>query len=169
MSISSESSEGRTITQNQMNYSKRNLWSGLFFGIGVMAFVDEVIFHMLLQWHHFYDLSTTAVGIFSDGLLMSFAWFAAIGSLFMFADLRRRNALWMKKWIGAVFLGAGIFQLFDGIVNHKLLRVHQIRYDVESILPYDIVWNVSGALLLAVGIILLLKTKKSSVSQKEGD
>lgn len=169
MSYYREKPKGSVITQNQKNYSQRNLWSGIFFGIGVMAFVDEIIFHMLLQWHHFYDLSTTAAGIFSDGLLMSFAWFAAIGSLFMFADLRRKNALWMKKWIGAVFLGAGIFQLYDGIVNHKLLRVHQIRYDVKSILPYDMVWNITGVLLLGFGIILLLKAKKSLNSLKEED
>ncbi|UTR12151.1 DUF2243 domain-containing protein [Evansella sp. LMS18] len=152
----------------KLAYSKRNLWSGLLFGIGTMAFVDEVIFHFLLQWHHFYDLSTTAVGIFSDGLLMSFAWFAAIGSLFMFADLRRRNALWVKKWVGAVFLGAGIFQLFDGIVNHKILRVHQIRYNVDNILIYDIAWNASAIVLLIIGFVLLKQTRKASSKMKEG-
>lgn len=75
---------------------KRNLWSGLLFGIGLMAFVEEVIFHQLLQWHHFYDLATPKIGIFADGLLNSFAWFAAIGGLFMFADLRRRQAVRLR-------------------------------------------------------------------------
>ncbi|MFC4712159.1 DUF2243 domain-containing protein [Planococcus dechangensis] len=141
-----------------MKLEKRNMWSGLLFGIGVIAFVDEVIFHQLLQWHHFYDLSTPQVGIFADGLLNSFAWFAAIGGLFLFADLRRRNALWTQRWIAAIFMGAGGFQLFDGIIDHKVLRTHQIRYNVD-LLPYDVAWNVFGALLLILGLVLFRKSR----------
>lgn len=142
----------------QVLFSRRNLWAGILFGIGVMAFIDEVIFHQLLQWHHFYDLSTTRIGIFSDGLLNSFAWFAAIFSLFLVADLRRRNAFWPKRWIGAAFLGAGTFQLFDGLINHKVLNIHQIRYDV-NLLPYDLAWNISAVMLILIGLILLSKTR----------
>ncbi|MFK8793269.1 DUF2243 domain-containing protein [Planococcus plakortidis] len=132
---------------------KRNLWSGLLFGIGLMAFVDEVIFHQLLQWHHFYDLATPKIGIFADGLLNSFAWFAAIGGLFMFADLRRRQAVRMRYWIASVFIGAGAFQLFDGIIDHKVLRIHQVRYNVDLWI-YDLSWNLFGAALLIAGLIL---------------
>lgn len=121
-----------------------------------MAFVDEVIFHQFLQWHHFYDLSTPQIGIFADGLLNSFAWFAAIAGLFLFADLRRRDALWMKRWVASIFIGAGVFQLFDGIIDHKVLRTHQIRYNVE-LLPYDLAWNAFGVILLIIGLLLFTK------------
>lgn len=159
MNKNPSSTATHTEPHNKAAYASRNFWAGFFFGVGLMAFVDEVIFHQLLQWHHFYDLSTLQVGIFTDGLLNSFAWFVAIGSLFMFADLRRRRAIWLKKWIGAVFLGMGVFQLFDGIVNHKVFRVHQVRYQVESILPYDVAWNTAGLLFLLVGLVLLWKTR----------
>jgi uncharacterized membrane protein len=33
-----------------------------------VAFIDETVFHQLLHWHHFYDKSTLAVGLVSDGL-----------------------------------------------------------------------------------------------------
>lgn len=46
-----------------------------------------------------------------------------------------------------------MFQLWDGLANHKILRLHQVRYDVE-LLPYDIAWNVAGGVLLAVGTVL---------------
>lgn len=166
MGTNTENLQAYANVRNRAVYHARNFWAGTFFGIGVMAFIDEVIFHQLLQWHHFYDLSTTQIGIFADGLLNAFAWFVAIGSLFLFANLRRRNALWPKRWAGAVLLGAGGFQLFDGIVNHKLLRVHQVRYDVD-ILPYDLAWNLSGALLLLIGLIILLQTRKSRRKAKE--
>jgi len=149
---------GILAAKDHMKHEKRNMWSGLLFGIGMMAFVDEVIFHQLLQWHHFYDLSTPQVGIFADGLLNSFAWFAAIGGLFLFADLRRRNAVLMQRWMAAIFIGAGGFQLFDGIIDHKLLRTHQIRYNVD-LLPYDVAWNLFGAILLITGFVLMRKNR----------
>lgn len=51
-------------------YFTRNLWSGILFGLGLAAFIDETIFHQLLHWHHFYDKSTTEIGLISDGLFM---------------------------------------------------------------------------------------------------
>nr|WP_033543657.1 DUF2243 domain-containing protein [Planococcus sp. CAU13] len=155
-------------TGNRKLYGSRNFWSGLFFGIGLIAFMDEVVFHQLLQWHHFYDLATTRIGIVSDGLLNSFAWFSGIFSFFMVADLRRKNAFWPKKWIGAVILGAGSFQLFDGLINHKVLNLHQIRYDV-NILPYDLVWNILAVVLILIGVFLLSQTRSSQKKKKAGN
>lgn len=142
----------------------KNIWSGILFGIGLMALIDEIIFHQLLQWHHFYDRSTTFIGILSDGLLNAFALFALVIGLFMFADLQRKHVLQKRKWTGGIFAGLGGFQLFDGIINHKLLRIHQVRYDV-NILPYDLAWNISGAVLLIIGLVLLLKSGR----EKAGD
>jgi len=154
-----EKAEQSSTEEISSKLDKRNFWAGLLFGIGVMAFVDEVIFHQLLQWHHFYDLATPQVGIFADGLLNSFAWFAAIGGLFMFADLRRRQVLRMRYWIGSILIGAGAFQLFDGIIDHKVFRIHQVRYQVE-LWPYDLSWNLFGAALLIAGIILAKSAKE---------
>lgn len=146
-------------------YSLRNQWSGILFGIGLAAFFDETIFHQLLHWHHFYDKSTTDIGLISDGLLHSFSWFTTVGGLFIFADLRRRKALWLICWWGGVLLGAGGFQLYDGIIQHKLMRVHQIRY-VENVLIYDLVWNIIAVLLIIAGITLI--ARKSS-GKKQGE
>ncbi|UJF26502.1 DUF2243 domain-containing protein [Planococcus sp. 107-1] len=152
--------------KNRVVFKARNFWSGLLFGVGLAAFIDEVGFHLLLQWHHFYDQSTLAVGLLSDGLFHAFGWFATISSLFLFADLRRRNAFWGKRWIGAMLFGLAAFQLYDGLVQHKLLRLHQIRYNVD-IFPYDLVWNIAGASVLGIGAFLLLQTRKAVKKPKE--
>jgi uncharacterized membrane protein len=52
-----------------------------------------------------------------------------------------------------VLFGLVFFQLFDGIVDHKILRLHQIRY-VDNILFYDIIWNGFGLLLLLTGFLI---------------
>nr|WP_263323475.1 DUF2243 domain-containing protein [Neobacillus sp. Marseille-Q6967] len=140
-------------------YSGRNLVSGCLFGIGLVAFVDEAIFHQLLHWHHFYDKSTTDIGLVSDGLFHALSWFSTIASLFLLADLRRRDAFWLKRWVGAVLLGGGGFQLYDGIIQHKMMGLHQIRYNVD-VLPYDLTWNILAALMVILGFFLVRRTQK---------
>ena len=146
------------ITNYTKTFSTRNLWSGILFGMGIVAFIDETVFHQLLHWHHFYDKSTTTIGLVSDGFFHAFSWFATIGGLFMFADLRRKKGLWIKRWWGGILLGAGGFQLYDGTVQHKLMGLHQIRY-VENLLMYDIVWNASAVAMILAGVVLVVKTK----------
>lgn len=143
---------------NRSIYSKRNLWSGFLFGVGMIAFIDEMVFHQLLRWHHFYDKSTTDIGLISDGLFHAFSWFATVAGLFLFADLRRRQALWLSRWWGGVILGVGIFQLYDGIVQHKMMRIHQIRY-VENVIMYDIVWNAAAVILVIIGAVIIYRTR----------
>ena len=142
-------------------YLTRNLWSGVLFGLGLVAFIDETIFHQLLHWHHFYDKSTTDIGLVSDGLFHAFSWFASISSLFMVADLRRRNAFWLKRWWGGIMLGGGGFQLYDGTIQHKLMRIHQIRY-IENVFIYDLIWNIVAAVMVLIGILIVSRTRKEA-------
>ena len=134
--------------------SRRNLLSGALLGVGIAAFVDEAVFHQLLHWHHFYDRSTTAAGLVSDGLFHAFSWFAAIAALFLLADLRRWRAWNRRRWTAAVLLATGGFQLYDGLAQHKLMRLHQIRYHFD-LTPYDLAWNGTGVVLLVAGALML--------------
>lgn len=146
-------------TKKEFSYSNRNKLSGILFGIGFAAFIDEMIFHQLLRWHHFYDRSTTEIGLISDGLFHAFSWFATIGGLFLFADLRRRNALIPKVWWGSILLGAGAFQLYDGTIQHKWMRIHQIRY-VDNVYIYDLVWNITAIIMIIAGIAFIVFSKR---------
>ncbi|CAL9675397.1 hypothetical protein SUDANB15_07721 (plasmid) [Streptomyces sp. enrichment culture] len=128
-------------------------------GAAVMAAVDEIVFHQVLGWHHFYDRSTTRVGLLSDGLLHTAELLALVTGFFLFADLRRRRALAPAHARAGFFLGLGAFQLFDGIVDHKLLRLHQIRYGVD-VTPYDWAWNLGGLVLLLTGAGLAVRAAR---------
>jgi uncharacterized membrane protein len=130
-------------------------------GVGVMAAIDEIVFHQLLAWHHFYDRGTGAMALFSDGLLHAAELVAIVGGLFWFADLRARRALVPQAAWGGLLLGAGGFQLFDGLVDHKVLRLHQVRYGVD-LLPYDLAWNLAGGVLLLLGALLTVRARSSA-------
>jgi uncharacterized membrane protein len=131
----------------------RSILVAVGLGIGLMAAVDEIVFHQLLAWHHFYDGASSQIGLLSDGLLHTAEIVVLVASFFGLADLRRRGALAPTSAWGGFFLGAGGFQVFDGLVDHKVLGVHQVRYGVD-LLPYDLAWNGAGLVLLVIGAAL---------------
>jgi uncharacterized membrane protein len=145
----------------RLNFLGQNVLSGCLLGLGFVAFIDEAVFHQILHWHHFYDKSTPDIGLVSDGLFHALSWFSTIAGAFLVSDLRRRDAWWPKRWFGGFLFGGGLFQLYDGTIQHKLMRIHQIRYNVE-IAPYDWVWNIIAALMLIAGLLLIYRTGQQS-------
>ena len=143
----------------------RSIWAGVLIGIGIAAFIDETVFHQLLHWHHFYDKSTPAVGLVSDGLFHAFGWFAVVIGLVMVIDLVRRTALSTRALTGGILLGAGGFQLYDGTIQHKILGLHQIRYNVD-IAPYDWTWNIIAVILLLIGAVLLKRILRGRTGRR---
>jgi uncharacterized membrane protein len=137
----------------------RSLATGVLIGVGLMAAIDEIVFHQILAWHHLYNHPSPAVARFFDGLLHTAELIALLIGFVALWRLRGRAALApVSAWAG-LFLGAGGFQVFDGVVVHKVLRLHQIRYGVE-LLPYDIAWNAAGLALIAIGALLARRRER---------
>lgn len=147
--------------------ARGSMTATVFLGIGLMAAVDEIVFHQILAWHHFFDRSTPAIGLLSDGFLHAAELLMLAAGFYLFMQLNGRGAVSrLHAWAG-LFLGTGGFQLFDGIVDHKILRLHQVRY-VDNLLLYDLAWNAFGALLLVIGFALWKRAKlRESMAQKE--
>ena len=45
-------------------------------------------------------------------------------------------------------------QLYDGIVQHKILKLHQIRYHV-TLWPYDVTWSGIAVIMIIAGVVLM--------------
>ncbi|WP_329792031.1 DUF2243 domain-containing protein [Lentzea sp. DG1S-22] len=159
-------SEGRALPPSAPKpvlLPRRSLAVCALIGAALMAAVDEIVFHQILAWHHFFDRSTPAVGLVSDGLLHTAELLGLVAGFVLYADLRRRRALAPAHAVAGLFLGLGGFQLFDGIVDHKVLRLHQVRYGVD-LLVYDLVWNGAALALLAVGAVLAVRARRQAGS-----
>ncbi|MGV9253483.1 DUF2243 domain-containing protein [Streptomyces sp. NPDC003697] len=75
------------------------------------------------------------------------------------SGLRRRRApAPAHAWAG-FFPGLGIFPLLDGIVDHKLLRLHQVPYGVD-VTPYDGMRNLGGLVLLLIGAVPAVRASR---------
>ncbi|WP_106476691.1 DUF2243 domain-containing protein [Phytohalomonas tamaricis] len=137
---------------------RRSLIAAVLIGVGFMAALDEIIFHQLLAWHHFVEWGTPAFALFSDGLLHSAELILLVFGFFMLADLRACKLFSCAYGWAGLLLGMGGFQLFDGIVDHKILRLHQVRY-VDDLWRYDLGWNAAGLFMLGIGVWLLRRAR----------
>lgn len=157
--------DGGRILIAHHNMSK-SMTATVLIGIGLMAAVDEIVFHQILSWHHFYDRTTPAVALLSDGLLHSAELILLVAGFFMLSNLRSERLFSAKAGLAGLFMGLGGFQLFDGLIDHKVLRLHQIRYGVDNLWMYDIIWNAAGAILLLAGLLMAKRARSTSPAKR---
>jgi uncharacterized membrane protein len=140
----------------------------LLLGLGLGGFVDGIVMHQILQWHHMVSHveqypPTTLAGLeantLADGVFHVGAWVLVLaGTLGMVAAWRAgRLAPSWSFHIGLLLVGWGVFNLVEGIVNHHVLGIHHVRDDLGAPLSWDIGFLVAGALLVASGTVLHLR------------
>ena len=131
-------------------------------GFGLGAFLDGIVLHQVLQWHHLVsdlrdadDLAGLERNTFWDGLFHLGSWLVVLaGLLWLF---RRRQALphlGLRAFLGCLLIGWGTFNLVDQVVFHLLLEAHHIRM-VEEYQLYDWGYTALGGLLIALGTALV--------------
>jgi uncharacterized membrane protein len=135
---------------------------GMLLGIGLGGFVDGIVLHQILQWHHMLTAQgsyppTTVAGLemntLWDGFFHVSTWVAvALGLFFLWKAGRRGDVPWSgRALLGLLLAGWGIFNLVEGLIDHHILTIHHVRDDVSSKLPWDLGFLAFGALLVALG------------------
>jgi uncharacterized membrane protein len=143
--------------------------TGVLVGVGIAGFIDESIFHQLLQWHNFYWATDERGRILSDGLFHIGSTLVLLwGAWRLWRDRASGTPLHARAIVGGILLGAGGFNAYDGIVQHVILHLHLVNEHVcaspmdphNSILscradiPFEVVWIGVGVLVLVTGIVL---------------
>ncbi|HYO38441.1 MAG TPA: DUF2243 domain-containing protein [Nocardioidaceae bacterium] len=142
---------------------------GVLLGVGLGGFVDGIVLHQMLQWHHllsgtdhdrvgipFYPVDTVAgleMNTLWDGVFHAVAWMSVLAGLVVLASRTRRAAPWSwtsRALWGAVLVGWGLFNLVEGIVDHHLLGIHHVRSGPHETW-YDLGFLALGALLVLAG------------------
>jgi uncharacterized membrane protein len=135
---------------------------GLLYGLGFGGFVDGIVLHQILQWHHMVsdvaDYPTTTVAgleanTLADGFFHVATWVCLLAASLLAVRTWQEGRL-APTWrfhLGLVIAGWGVFNLVEGLVDHQLLGVHHLRDDLGAPLSWDLGFLAFGALLVVVG------------------
>jgi len=150
-------------------------WPLVLTGFGLGAFLDGIVLHQVLQWHHLVseldppdDLAGLEANTFWDGLFHLGAWLVVVVGLVW--TVRSRPVLRpvpARRLLGALLVGWGAFNITDQVVFHLLLEAHHIRM-VEDYQLYDWGYTALGAALIAVGARLARHENVSQSTSRSG-
>ena len=147
---------------------------GILLGIGLGGFVDGILLHQILQWHHMLTSEgsypdTTVAGLETntlwDGLFHAATWVAVAVGLY---TLWRRTTDWRwaisgRAFLGWMLVGWGLFNLVEGIVDHHVLTIHHVR-EGSNQTAWDLAFLAFGGLLVIGGWALTRSQKGGSAS-----
>jgi len=150
---------------------KRGLGSavltGVLLGIGIVGFIDETVFHQLLQWHSFYWATDAHGRILSDGLFHAVSTLILLwGAFRLWQDRASSTPGRSSGTMAGILIGGGGFNTYDGAIQHVILHLHLVNEHVcpklninnsvatcTNDIPLEIVWIAVGSALLAAGIL----------------
>jgi uncharacterized membrane protein len=144
---------------------------GLLLGVGLGGFVDGIVLHQILQWHHLLTSegshpATTVPGLeantLADGLFHALAWVATVGGLFLLWRSMRTGAVPTGGLLlGLVLAGWGSFNLVEGTIDHHVLGIHHVRTG-EDQAAYDLAFLAFGAALLLGGLAVARRGERAA-------
>jgi uncharacterized membrane protein len=146
--------------------------AGMLLGVGLGGFVDGILFHQLLQWHQMISsvvppttLVAAKVNMLWDGVFHTFAWtMTVLGVIFLSraANMERERDHAGTRLAASFAMGAGMFNVIEGLINHQLLGLHHVRPG-ETQGAWDAGYILVGAAMAILGARALVKTKPSRV------
>jgi uncharacterized membrane protein len=136
--------------------------SGLLFGLGLGGFVDGIVLHQILQWHHMVSATAAAplntvmgleLNTLADGFFHLATWLLVVAASITSIGAWRQGRLSPNYafHFGLVLAGWGIFNVVEGLIDHQLLGVHHVRDDLGGPLSWDLGFLALGVVLIAAG------------------
>jgi uncharacterized membrane protein len=132
--------------------------AGLVLGLGMGGFVDGIVAHQLLEWHHMLSgwyphvggqharINMVGDGLFHLGCLL----LVLVGVGLLVAARSTGPPAAGRRLTGWMLAGWGWFNVVEGIVDHHVLGVHHVRPGPDQ-LAYDLGFLAFGVLLVGFG------------------
>ncbi|SHL03362.1 Uncharacterized membrane protein [Pseudonocardia thermophila] len=149
-------------------------------GVGLGGFVDGIVLHQVLQWHHmltstdtdnigveYYPADTVAglrMNTVWDGLFHTFTWLSVlIGLGLLYSRMSASpGRVWSSRVLwGWMLVGWGLFNLVEGVIDHHILGIHHVRSGPDQ-LWWDLGFLALGAALVVVGWLLQRSSRRTA-------
>lgn len=142
--------------------------ASMVLGIGLGGFLDGIVLHQILQWHEMLSnklppltFITKSVNMFWDGIFHLFCLMVVLtGVALLWKVIKRKDVDHSGKILcGGMLLGWGIFNIVEGVIDHHLLKLH----NVKEASVYPDFWNLAflGVSLIMTGIGYVLINKRA--------
>lgn len=144
------------------------LTAAMVAGIGLGGFIDGIILHQILQWHEMLTgkipadtVVNKSVNMFWDGIFHLFTLITTILGIYLVWRVCKREAMNKSGYllIGGILIGWGSFNIIEGVINHHVLRLH----NVNEYSPNAGIWNYGfltfSVILILIGLILFKNAK----------
>ena len=145
--------------------------TAMVLGIGVGGFIDGITLHQILQWHEMLsnkmpptNYVAKSVNMFWDGIFHAFTLIVTFVGIVLLWKLLYRKDINRSGYLlgGGMLLGWGSFNIVEGIIDHHLLKLH----NVKEISSNPEAWNFG---FLGLSVVMLLVgywlTRKSGANQ----
>lgn len=143
------------------------IFAGILFGLGLGGFLDGIILHQVLQWHHMLtsagyppnSVYNLEVNTLWDGLFHVTTYiFVLLALIILWKRAHRTHVRWSGKLLfGTILIGFGIFNLVEGLIDHHLLGIHHVNETVptDQWIYWDLGFLAWGGAMLIGGWYLL--------------
>ncbi len=135
-------------------------------GIGIGGFIDGIVLHQILQFHEMLTnripadtLVNKSINMFWDGIFHLFTLITTIIGVYLLWKLLKKTNINRSGYLlaGGLLFGWGLFNLVEGIIDHQILKLHNVN---EYAMKPEL-WNygflIFGLLLLFIGRIFIRK------------
>jgi uncharacterized membrane protein len=142
-------------------------------GFGGLA--DGIILHQILGWHHLvcYSAHCQPTSIrqlqlenTQDGYFHLALWLVLLAGTAMVFGAARQGGQTGKgsALFGSMLAGCGLFNFFEGIVDHQSLGIHHVLPGSPHQLLYDMLFLANGVLFFMVGAWLISSRSRHPIS-----
>jgi uncharacterized membrane protein len=144
--------------------------AGIMLGLGLGGFVDGILLHQILQWHHMLSsvrpittVSDVELNMVWDGLFDAATWlFTVIGLALLWRAGACNDVPWsLNTFLGSLLVGAGLFNFVEGLIDHQILGIHHVKPGPNE-LAWDIGFLASGVILVVAGWLLVQAGKREN-------
>ena len=145
--------------------NKELVWAGIVLGMGFGGLADGIVLHQILGWHHLvcYTLNCQPTSVAQllhentqDGFFHLGLWLLMLtGVAMLFRAARPVGGLWRGRVLaGSMLAGSGLFNFFEGLLNHQILGIHHVLPGSPHQFLWDMLYLSNGVLFFVAGMWL---------------
>jgi uncharacterized membrane protein len=143
--------------------------AAMVLGIGIGGFIDGIVLHQILQFHEMLTnklpadtLVNKSINMFWDGIFHLFTLITTIIGVYLLWRLLRKVNINRSGYLltGGLLSGWGLFNLVEGIIDHQILKLHNVNEYAMNPELWNVGFLIFGVLLLLIGWIYIRKGER---------